>query len=146
MGVLQRVTIRVARVWLNNQLLHHLVEDNSGLGQATRYMLRHWAALTKFLTVAGALIDNSLCEQAIKVAIRHRRNSLFYKTVRGAQVGDCLMSIIHTAAKNNVNIFEYLNALQRHQHAVQENPNLWLPWNYQSTLDNMTERADLLAA
>lgn len=29
------------RVWLNNQLLHHLTEDNSGLGQATRYMLRH---------------------------------------------------------------------------------------------------------
>ena len=80
------------------------------------------------------------------MAIRHRRNSLFYKTVRGAQVGDCLMSIIHTAAKNNVNIFEYLNALQRNQHAVKENPNLWLPWNYQSTLDNMTERALLLAA
>lgn len=134
------------RVWLNNQLLHHLVEDNSGLGEATRYMLRHWNALTKFLSVAGAPIDNSLCEQAIKVAIRHRRNSLFYKTFKGAQVGDCLMSVIHTAAKNNVNIFDYLNSLQRYQKLVRANPNAWLPWNYQNTLANTTENAELCAA
>lgn len=134
--------MQALRVWLNNQLLHHLVEDNSGLGEATRYMLRHWDALTKFLSVVGAPIDNSLCEQAIKVAIRHRRNSLFYKTFKGAQVGDCLMSLIHTAAKNNINIFDYLNALQRNQKAVQENPTSWLPWNYQSTLDEV----ELIAA
>jgi hypothetical protein len=134
------------RVWLNNQLLFHLVEDNSGLGEATRYMLRHWDALTKFLSVVGAPIDNSLCEQAIKVAIRHRRNSLFYKTFKGAQVGDCLMSLIHTAAKNNINIFDYLNALQRNQKAVQENPASWLPWNYQSTLNNISNEVELFAA
>ena len=78
-------------------------------------MLKHWEALTNFLRVAGAPIDNSLCEQAIKVAIRHRRNSLFYKTFKGAKMGDCLMSVIHTAAKNNINIFDYLNTLQRYQ-------------------------------
>jgi len=83
-----RTLMEALRVWLNNQLLHHLAEDNSGLGQATRYMLRHWNALTQFLSVAGAPIDNSLCEQAIKVAIRHRRNSLFYKTFKGAEIGD----------------------------------------------------------
>mgnify|MGYP003418940362 CR=1 FL=1 len=134
------------RIWLNNQLLHHLVEHNSTLGEAVRYMLRHWAALTRFLSVAGAPIDNSLCEQAIKVAIRHRRNSLFYKTVKGAQVGDCLMSIIHTAAKNNANIFHYLNTLQEHKKAVHDNPDLWLPWNYQSTLNNNVERTKTKAA
>ena len=134
------------RVWLNNQLLFHLVEDNSGLGEATRYMLRHFDALTRFLSVAGAPIDNSLCEQAIKVAIRHRRNSLFYKTFKGAQVGDCMMSIIHTAAKNNVNIFDYLNVLQRYEKFVQADPDDWLPWNYQSTLNKMTEGVELHAA
>jgi len=133
-------------VWLNNQLLHHLVEHNSTLGEAVRYMLRHWTALTKFLSVAGAPIDNSLCEQAIKVAIRHRRSSLFYKTLKGAQVGDCLMSLIHTAAKNNVNIFHYLNTLQQNEEAVRAHPDLWLPWNYQSTLDSMVECAKLDAA
>ena len=120
--------------WLNNQLLHRVVEENCSLGQAIRYMLRHWQALTQFLRVAGAPIDNSLCEQAIKVAIRYRRNSLFYKTLKGAQVGDCLMSLIHTAAKNKANIFDYLNALQRHAIAVKTDPEEWLPWNYEDTL------------
>lgn len=131
------------RVWLNNQLLYHLAEDNSGLGEATRYMLKHWDALTQFLRVAGAPIDNSLCEQAIKVAIRHRRNSLFYKTFKGAEIGDCLMSVVHTAAKNNVNIFDYLNTLQRYQKAVQAGPDSRLPWRYQATLDKMTIAPEL---
>ena len=121
-------------VWLNNQLLHRVSEENSGLGQAIRYMLRHWIPLTQFMRHAGAPLDNSICEQAIKVAIRHRRNSLFYKTYKGAQVGDCLMSIIHTCAKNKVNIFDYLNALQRYGAQVSEHPSLWLPWNYQEPL------------
>jgi transposase len=125
-------------VWLNNQLLYHLAEENSGLGEAIRYMLRHWEAMTRFLHVAGAPIDNSLCERAIKIAIRHRRNSLFYKTSQGAMVGDCMMSVIHTAARNNINPFDYLNALQRHAASVQANPRNWLPWNYQETLKQMT--------
>ena len=127
------------RVWLNNQLLHRQVEPHSAMGQAISYMLRHWHALTRFLQVAGAPIDNSLCEQAIKVAIRHRRNSLFYKTYQGARVGDGMMSLIHTAAKNKVNIFDYLNTLQRYADAVKTQPAQWLPWNYQSTLATMRE-------
>lgn len=122
------------RVWLNNQLLHRHVEEHSSLGNAIRYMLKHWQGLTRFLHVPGAPIDNSICEQAIKVAIRHRRNSLFYRTFKSAQVGDGLMSIIHTAAKNHINIFDYLNTLQRHKEQVKVTPAQWLPWNYQQTL------------
>jgi hypothetical protein len=133
------------RVWLNNQLLHRQVEQNSAMGQAIRYMLRHWNALTRFLQVAGAPIDNSLCEQAIKVAIRHRRNSLFYKTYQGARVGDCMMSLIHTAAKNKVNIFDYLNTLQRYADRVKAQPTQWLPWNYQATRTKIIEDTPLAA-
>jgi len=39
---------------------------------------------------------------ALKNAILHRKNSLFYKTVYGAQVGDLYMSLIHTAELNRV--------------------------------------------
>lgn len=121
-------------VWLNNQLLFDEVESNSGLGQAIRYMLRHWHALTRFLYCAGAPIDNSWCERAIKIAIRHRRNSLFFKTTHGAQVGDCLMSLIMTAVNNGVNPFDYLNTLQVYPEHVAAEPQLWLPWHYQDTL------------
>jgi len=121
-------------VWLNNQWQHHSVEHNSGLGNAIRYMLIHWKALTQFLRVPGMPLDSSICERAIKVVIRYRRASLFYKTLKGARVGDKLMSLIHTAARNDVNIFEYLNALQDNSDAVAKAPELWVPWLYQETL------------
>jgi transposase len=123
-------------IWLNNQLLYDLSEANSGLGQAVNYMLRHWHPLTTFLRVAGAPLDSSWAERAIKIAIRHRRNSLFYKTPHGASVGDCLMSLIYTAQQNKVNPFDYLNVLQQHADLVKECPSLWLPWNYSQQLES----------
>jgi transposase len=61
-------------IWLNNQLLYEQIELNSGLGDAVRYMLKYWIPLTTFLRVAGAPLDSSWAERAIKIAIRHRRN------------------------------------------------------------------------
>ncbi len=104
-------------------------------------MLRHWRPLTTFLRVAGAPLDSSWAERAIKIAIRHRRNSLFYRTPRGALVGDCMMSLIYTAQQNKMNPFDYLNALQRHAEQVKINPEAWLPWNYQSTLSVVSRAA-----
>ena len=129
------------RIWLNNKILYEVVEPNSGLGQAINYMLRHWEALTQFLRHPGAPIDNNLSERAIKVMIRYRKNSLFFKTGNGASVGDCIMSIIHTAERNGINPFDYLNALQRHASDVLANPEAWLPWHYQQQLQSLTELA-----
>lgn len=126
-------------IWLNNQLVYEQSEPNSGLGEAVRYMLRHWMPLTTFLRVAGAPLDSSWAERAIKIAIRHRRNSLFYKTNKGAQVGDCLMSIIYTAKVNGVNPYDYLNTLQQHADAVKANPAQWLPWNYAQTAASIAQ-------
>jgi transposase len=80
------------------------------------------------------VIDNNVCEIAIKVLIRYRNNSRFYKTFYGANVGDAMMSLLHTAVASNVNPFDYLNALQLHANQVQTAPEKWLPWNYQDTL------------
>jgi transposase len=49
----------------------------------------------------------------LKKSILHRKNSLFYKTRNGAQMGDLFMSLIHTCELNAVNPFDYLNELQR---------------------------------
>lgn len=130
-------------VWMNNQYQYpkqyRAIEPNSGLGEAIAYMLRHWLALTRFLTVPGAPLDNSLCERTIKFLIRHRKNSLFYRTDQGAMVGDGCMSIIQTCLRNQVNPVEYLNALQQHRLIVFNHPGDWLPWNYQTTLANLTQ-------
>jgi hypothetical protein len=104
-----------------------------------KYLLKHWLKLTTFLRVAGAPLDNSWAEQAIKIAIRHRRNSLFYRTPKGALVGDCFMSLIYTATQNGVNPYDYLNTLQRYPKEVEANPALFLPWNYLDTIKTLSQ-------
>jgi transposase len=116
--------------WMSEQLEQRQVEPNCGLGQALRYLLKHWSELTLFLRRAGAPLDNNVCERALKRAILHRKNSMFYKTLNGAAVGDIYMSLIHTCRLCDVNPFEYLQALQKHAQDVLTDAALWLPWNY----------------
>ena len=121
--------------WLEAQFAERQVEPNSGLGQAIRYLLTHWPKLTRFLTVPGAPLDNNVCERALKKAILHRKNALFYKTQNGARVGDMFMSLIHTAELAGANAFHYLTALQQHAGDLARNPGAWLPWTYTATLE-----------
>lgn len=125
--------------WLKAQFEEKKVEPNSGLGDAIKYMSKHWSKLTLFLRVAGAPLDNNICERALKKAILHRKNALFYKTMNGARVGDTFMSLIHTAELCGVDPFAYLMALQRHHSAVLENPGDWMPWNYERALARLVE-------
>ena len=120
--------------WCSAQFEERKVEPNSGLGEAIAYLLKHWEPLTLFLRKAGAPLDNNLVERALKKAILHRKNSLFYKTRKGAQMGDLFMSLIHTCELNGVNAFDYLTELQRHAEELQQNPSAWMPWNYRDTL------------
>jgi hypothetical protein len=120
--------------WMDTQFKEHRVEPNSGLGQAIAYLQNHWEKLTLFLRVPGAPLSNNLCERALKKAILHRKNSLFYRTLNGAQVGDLFMSLIHTAELHQVEPFDYLVALQRHAAAVALDPAAWMPWNYTAAL------------
>ncbi len=96
-------------------------------------MLKRWEAFTLFLRVPGVPLDNNICERGLKMAIRHRNNSLFYKTENGARVGDLFMSLIHTCQLCGGNPFEYLTALRRHAKQLVEAPANWMPWNYQAT-------------
>ena len=120
--------------WMQAQFDEKRVEPNSGLGKAFTYMFKHWEPLTLFLRVPGAPLDNNLCEQALKMAIRHRRNSLFYRTLHGAYIGDLFMSLIHTCRLSKVNPLHYLVALQKYSHEVFKNPHEWLPWNYETAV------------
>lgn len=118
------------REWIAEQFDERVVEPNSSLGKALAYMVKHWEGLTKFLTVAGAPLDNNVCERALKLAVLHRKNALFYKTEAGAAVGDMLMSVIETCRLNRINVWEYLLAVVRNERAVGRDPTRWLPWDF----------------
>ena len=76
-----------------------------------------------FMKVELAAIDNNLCEQILKRAILHRKNSLFYRNLSGA------------------NPFDYLVQLQRHADYVANSPEQWMPWNYLDTLARLESAA-----
>ena len=120
--------------WLTAQLVEKKTEPNSGLGKAISYLLKHWHKLTLFLRQAGAPLDNNICERAMKKAVLHRKNALFYRTLHGAEVGDLFMSLIHTCELNGIGSFDYLTELQRHARELAADPADWMPWNYRQTI------------
>ncbi len=121
-------------VWLGRQFEDRLVEPNSALGTAISYLLKYWERLTLFLRVPGAPLDKNICEPALKRAILHRKNALFYKTCRGAEIGDLFMSLIHTCQLCGASPFDYLTELERHAGELSASPEQWMPWNYRETL------------
>lgn len=120
--------------WLHRQFDEKLIEPNSSLGGAINYMLNHWEKLTLFLRKAGAPLDNNICERALKKAILHRKNALFFKTQNGARVGDLYMSLIHTCELNQANPSGYLTELINHPDEVAAHPERFMPWNYRQAL------------
>jgi len=70
---------------------------------------------------------------------RPRKNSLFYKTANGAEVGDLFMSLIHTCELSHANPFDYLTEVQKHSVELAKNPAAWMPWNYHETLQHAVQ-------
>jgi transposase len=122
------------RAWYTELLDAKKVEPNSGLGKAIDYMRKRWTQLTQFLRVPGAPIDNNETERILKTAILHRKNSLFYRSERGAQVGDIFMSLVQTCRSNAVNPFDYMMAVTANAAAAHSDPARWMPWNYHTAL------------
>jgi transposase len=104
------------------------IEPNGSLGKAAAYFLNHWDGLTGFCRIPGAPLDNGASERALKAAILNRKNAYFFKTHRGARVGDGWMSLIKTAGSAGLNPFEYLTLLQENAPDVASRPEDFLPW------------------
>jgi hypothetical protein len=128
--------------WMKEKVEQREVEPNSSLGEAIAYMQKHWKKLTLFLREPGVPLDNNVCERALKKAILHRKNALFYWTDNGARVGDLYMSLIYTAQLCGANPFDYLVSLQRHREAMAKDPGEWMPWTYREACSRLgTEEA-----
>jgi hypothetical protein len=122
------------QAWLDKQRADRLVEPHSSLGQAITYMQNHWKTLTRFLSLPGAPLENNVVERALKLFIRQRKNSLFYKSEPSAYIASVLTSLIVTCIDAGVNVLDYLVALQEHRAEVFADPSAWLPWTYQASL------------
>ena len=127
------------KAWMEQQFEDRCVEPNSRLGGAFNYLLKRWDALTRFLHIPGAPLDNNSAERALKMIQRIRKNSLFYANEHGAYVGDVLTSLIETCRLNGINPLDYLTALMENRSALFRDPDAWLPWNYRDTLQTQAD-------
>ena len=89
-------------------------------------------------------MDNNIniVERALRRAVLHRKNALFYRTLNGTQAGDLFMGLIHTCQLGGVNSFDYLVELQHHTRELAARPAEWMPWNYRETLTRSVSLPD----
>lgn len=128
--------------WMTKAVAEKRIEPNSALGKAVSYMLKRWDALTAFLRIPGAPLDNNAAERLLKEAIIVRKNSLFFRNVNGAEVANVTMTLISTARLAGENPIAYLTALLENRRQVASNPAGWLPWTYRETLRRIKEASE----
>ena len=125
--------------WAIKQQQDDDYEEHGTLGKAINYLVRHYDKLTAFCHIEGAMLDNNRMEETLKMIIRLRKTAHFFRTKNGARLSNILNSIIATAYRAEVNLFEYLTVLQQNRVKVKANPSLWLPWNYYKQLPTVEE-------
>jgi len=111
------------------------VEPNSSLGGAIYYFCSHYTGLTAFCHIEGAHFDNNIAERALKMVIRLRKTSMFYKTEYGAEVAGILHSVIYTAQEAGINVLTYLQTILENPEEARKNPKAFLPWTFQSHIE-----------
>ena len=127
------------KTYIQQQFEARLVEPNGALGREFNYLLNHWEELTLFLSVAGAPLDNNPCERILKGLIQYRKNSQIYVTEYSANNLHIITSLIITCRLNKIDAIDYLTQLQQNEQAVWLNPDAWLPWNYQQTIEQLSQ-------
>lgn len=114
--------------WLMDKLESGEIEENNDLGKAAKYMLKRWSELNEFHHLPGVPLCNSETERMIKFIVTHRKNSLFFKTEKGAEVGDVIQSLIATCEQCGTNPIEYLAWIQENKAQAISQPEKYLPW------------------
>lgn len=126
-------TLPLTKLWVEcyHSLKERKFEPNDGaIGSAMRYFLRNFSKLTKFLSLDNCPLDNNAGERILKRVILHRKNSLFYKTQIGAEVGDVIMSVGLTASLAGVDPQIYFEDALLNFKKDEANLDDWLPWNW----------------
>lgn len=122
--------LEAIKSWGETHFANESIEENSGLGKAIRYFLKHYQGLSLFCHHEGVKIDNNRIEAMLKIVVRDRKNAMFHKTLLGATIGDVVTSMIATGNEAGINVFEYFTRLQRDADDAKKHPEKYLPWNY----------------
>ena len=106
------------------------------LAKAMDYMLKRWAAFSRFLDDGRICLSNNAAERALRGIALGRKSWLFAGSDRGGQRAAAMYSLIVTAKMNDVDPQAWLaDVLARiAEHPVRALDEL-LPWNWRPKTD-----------
>lgn len=81
------------------------------LGQAITYALNQRPWLERVVLDGRLEFSNNRAERSIKPFVVGRKNWLFNNTPKGANAGAVIYSIVETAKENDLNPYDYINAV-----------------------------------
>ncbi len=115
--------------WMREQRAK--LSRGNDLATAMDYMLKRWAAFTRFLDDGRICLSNNAAERALRGIALGRKSWLFAGSDRGGQRAAAMYSLIVTAKMNDVDPQAWLaDVLARiAEHPVQRIDEL-LPWNW----------------
>jgi len=94
------------KLWLEEQQARQL--PKSPLGEAIRYALNQWQALTQFLDDVRVPVDNNASERALRVVALGRKNFLFVGHAEAGERLSGLYTLISSCTVNQVDPMAYL--------------------------------------
>jgi len=123
--------LRDFRLWLDREALRLL--PRSPMAQALGYVIAQWQALTRFVDVGEASIDNNAMEARLRGPVLGRRNYLFVGSEAGGHWAAVCYTLIESCRLNGVEPYRYLKDVLRRvwthpQRLIGElMPRLWKP-------------------
>ena len=134
----QRLAVRTTRIapvvaefesWMRSERAR--LSRHADVAKAMDYMLKRWAAFTRFLSDGRICLTNNAAERALRGIAIGRKNWLFAGSDRGGERAAAMYTLIATAKLNNVDPQAWLaDVLRRIADHPARRLNEPLPWNW----------------
>ncbi len=99
----------------------------SKLGQALNYLRNHWQALNEYVADGRLPIDNNWVERLMKRIAVGKKNWLFVGSLRAGMRNANLMTLVASAHRHDLDVYEYLRDTIQHLNRGTAKPSQLLP-------------------
>jgi len=103
---------------------------NSKLGNAVRYITKHYAELTCYLNIPQVQFTNNLQERLLRYEALAEAGSKFRKTFIGRAVYDILRTVIATVTAAGVSLKEYIPFVMKNKEQAAQHPEKFTPYAF----------------
>jgi transposase len=124
--------VRDLEAWMRTERAH--LSRHADVAKAMDYMLKRWAAFTRFLDDGRICLTNNAAERALRGIALGRKAWLFAGSDRGGERAALMLTLIQTARLNDVDPQAWLaDVLARiNGHSIRDLDQL-LPWHWKRT-------------